>query len=65
MFEDLGFHYIGPIDGHNLEELEQGLMAAKAVNKPVFVHARYYIKAKGYAHCKLTQEEFHGVAHLR
>ena len=36
MFEDLGFHYIGPIDGHNLEELEQGLMAAKAVNKPVF-----------------------------
>ena len=60
MFEDLGFHYIGPIDGHNLEELEQGLMAAKAVNKPVFVHVNT-IKGKGYAPAEANPGEFHGV----
>ena len=59
MFEDLGFHYIGPIDGHNLEELEQGLMAAKAVNKPVFVHVNT-IKGKGYAPAEANPGEFHG-----
>ena len=60
MRSDLGFHYIGPIDGHNLEELEQGLMAAKAVNKPVFVHVNT-IKGKGYAPAEANPGEFHGV----
>lgn len=60
MFEDLGFVFIGPIDGHNLEELEQGLMAAKAVNKPVFVHVNT-VKGKGYAPAEANPGEYHGV----
>lgn len=60
MFEDLGFAYIGPLDGHNLEELESGLAAAKAMNKPVFVHVNT-IKGKGYAPAEENPGEYHGV----
>lgn len=60
MFENLGFEYIGPIDGHNLEELEAGLNAAKALNKPVFVHVNT-IKGKGYAPAEENPGEYHGV----
>lgn len=60
MFEDFGFEYIGPIDGHNIEELEQGLRAAKAVNKPVFVHVNT-VKGKGYAPAEENPGEYHGV----
>ncbi|MBR6780470.1 MAG: 1-deoxy-D-xylulose-5-phosphate synthase, partial [Clostridia bacterium] len=38
MFEDLGFRYIGPIDGHNIEQLCTALQAAKSMNIPVVLH---------------------------
>ncbi len=60
MFEDFGFEFVGPIDGHNLEELEAGLKAAKAMNKPVFVHVNT-VKGKGYAPAEKNPGEFHGV----
>lgn len=60
MFEDLGFTFIGPIDGHNLEELEQGLNTAKSMNKPVFVHVNT-VKGKGYAPAEANPGEFHGI----
>lgn len=60
MFEELGFEYIGPLDGHNIEELEAGLQAAKALNKPVFVHVNT-VKGKGYGPAEANPGEFHGV----
>ena len=60
MFEELGFEYIGPLDGHNVEELEEGLKAAKALNKPVFVHVNT-VKGKGYGPAEANPGEYHGV----
>lgn len=60
MFEDFGFEFVGPLDGHNLEELEAGLKAARAMNCPVFVHVNT-IKGKGYAPAEKNPGEFHGV----
>ena len=60
MFEELGFEFIGPLDGHNIEELEAGLRAAKASKKPVFVHVNT-VKGKGYAPAEANPGEFHGV----
>ncbi len=60
MFEDLGFEYIGPLDGHNIEELEAGLRAAKSIGKPVFVHVNT-VKGKGYAPAEENPGEYHGV----
>ncbi|TXJ04278.1 MAG: 1-deoxy-D-xylulose-5-phosphate synthase [Aeromicrobium sp.] len=47
MFEDLGLKYIGPIDGHDRDAMEQALTAAKRFNAPVIVHA---ITTKGYGY---------------
>lgn len=60
MFEDFGFEFVGPLDGHNLAELEKGLKAAKAMNRPVFVHVNT-IKGKGYPPAEKNPGEFHGV----
>ena len=60
MFEDLGFAFVGPLDGHDLEELETGLTAAKNLGKPVIVHVNT-IKGKGYAPAEENPGEFHGV----
>ena len=60
VFEELGFEYIGPIDGHNIEELEQGLRAAKSMNRPVFVHVNT-VKGKGYGPAERNPGEYHGV----
>lgn len=60
MFEDLGFEYIGPLNGHDIAELEAGLKAAKSLNKPVFVHVNTK-KGKGYAPAEENPGEYHGV----
>ena len=60
MFEDLGFAFIGPIDGHDLEALERGLYAAKALCKPVVVHVNT-VKGKGYAPAEENPGEYHGI----
>ncbi|MFH0715472.1 1-deoxy-D-xylulose-5-phosphate synthase [Staphylococcus delphini] len=46
-FEELGIRYIGPVDGHNFEELENALAAADSINKPVLIHV-VTKKGKGY-----------------
>lgn len=61
MFEDLGFVYLGPVDGHNLDELEKVLAAAKECHKPVLVHI-HTKKGKGYPPAEENPGEFHGVA---
>ncbi|EJL1768770.1 1-deoxy-D-xylulose-5-phosphate synthase [Staphylococcus pseudintermedius] len=46
-FEELGIRYIGPVDGHSFEELENALAAADSINKPVLIHV-VTKKGKGY-----------------
>ncbi len=59
--EDLGFKYIGVIDGHNLEELIETFEKAKEIEGPVFVHIKTN-KGKGYAFAEENQEKFHGIS---
>jgi 1-deoxy-D-xylulose-5-phosphate synthase len=61
MFENLGFVYLGPVDGHDLESLEENLRAAKAAKKPVLIHVNT-VKGKGYTPAENNPGAFHGVA---
>ncbi len=60
LFEDLGFSYMGPVDGHNVEELKVILQQAKLKQEPVFIHVRTK-KGKGYIPAEKNPEFFHGV----
>ncbi|QCT94477.1 1-deoxy-D-xylulose-5-phosphate synthase [Caminibacter mediatlanticus TB-2] len=60
-FEEMGLEYIGPIDGHNLEEIIEVLKVAKELKKPVIVHAKT-IKGKGYKQAEGYYEHWHGVS---
>ena len=60
-FEDLGFYYIGVIDGHDTERLERALKRAKELNKCVFVHVKT-TKGRGYQKAEESPEKFHSVA---
>jgi 1-deoxy-D-xylulose-5-phosphate synthase len=59
-FEEMGLEYIGPIDGHNLEEIIDTLKIAKELKKPVIVHAKT-VKGKGYKQAEGYYEHWHGV----
>jgi 1-deoxy-D-xylulose-5-phosphate synthase len=62
LFEHLGFTYVGPIDGHNMDELLTTLRAAKArADSPVLIHA-VTVKGKGYSPAELSDDCYHGVA---
>jgi len=61
MFENIGFVYLGPVDGHNLNALETTLNAAKAAKKPVLVHVNT-VKGKGYHPAEDNPGGFHGVS---
>ncbi|MGN1481673.1 1-deoxy-D-xylulose-5-phosphate synthase [Porcipelethomonas sp.] len=61
IFEDLGFIYLGPVDGHNLEELEEVLKTARSYHKPVVVHVNT-VKGKGYQPAEKNPGEFHGIS---
>jgi len=61
MFEDLGLKYLGPIDGHNIEAMENALLQAKNFGAPVLVHV---ITEKGRGHAPAindSAEKFHAV----
>lgn len=60
LFEELGFTYLGPIDGHNLEQLEDFLARAKRLKGPVFVHVLTK-KGKGYGPAEADPDRFHGI----
>ncbi len=60
LFEDLGFEFVGPIDGHNIEELEEGLTAAKQFNSPTIVMVNT-VKGHGYQPAEDNPGEFHGI----
>jgi 1-deoxy-D-xylulose-5-phosphate synthase len=58
VFEELGFTYIGPVDGHNLEELIATFQQAHQIQGPVLVHVAT-IKGKGYEIAELDQVGYH------
>ena len=60
LFEEMGIDYIGPIDGHDIEEVIDTLQLAKDLGKPVIVHART-VKGKGYKIAEGQHEQWHGV----
>lgn len=60
LFEELGFHYYGPIDGHNVELLTEILTNAKNKEGPVLVHVLTK-KGKGYRPAEEHADVFHGV----
>ncbi len=61
MFENMGFTYLGPVDGHDLERLTRVLQFAKEIKGPVLLHVRT-IKGKGYDPAEKTPGSFHGVS---
>lgn len=60
-FEQLGFTYYGPVDGHDVEALTKMLRYAKDQTSPVLLHVRT-VKGKGYAAAEKSPDAFHGVA---
>jgi 1-deoxy-D-xylulose-5-phosphate synthase len=62
LFEELGFTYIGPIDGHDMNQLLPVLRAARArATGPVLIHA-VTVKGKGYRPAETSADKYHGVA---
>lgn len=61
LFEDIGFRYMGPIDGHNLDTLCSALESAKISGRPVLLHINT-VKGKGYDFAERDPSQFHGVA---
>ena len=59
IFEELGFTYLGPIDGHDVESLIEVLEAAKKIDGPVLVHVLTK-KGKGYKPAEESPNKFHG-----
>ena len=62
LFEELGFEYVGPIDGHDMSQLLPVLRAARArATGPVLIHA-CTVKGKGYAPAENAADKYHGVS---
>ncbi|MBC7739663.1 MAG: 1-deoxy-D-xylulose-5-phosphate synthase, partial [Candidatus Saccharibacteria bacterium] len=62
LFEELGFTYVGPVDGHNMPDLLATLRAVRTrATGPVLIHA-VTVKGKGYAPAENAADKYHGVA---
>ena len=61
MFEEMGFTYLGPVDGHDVKHLTRLLQYARDIHGPVLLHIRT-VKGKGYAPAERTPDQFHGVS---
>jgi len=60
LFEELGFTYLGPIDGHNIAALRRILRQARGLRGPVLIHVVTQ-KGKGYAPAEANPAKFHGI----
>lgn len=60
LFEEIGFTYLGPVDGHDIDTLIEVFARAKQLESPVIIHAVTQ-KGKGYAHAEQNPEKFHGI----
>lgn len=61
MFENMGFTFLGPVDGHDVKQLTRLLNYAKELDGPVLLHIRT-VKGKGYAPAENNPDKFHGVS---
>ncbi len=59
LFEALGFAYIGPIDGHDVEGMRRALRSTLVMNRPVVIHAKT-VKGRGYPPAEADGEAMHG-----
>ena len=60
MFDDMGFYYIGPVDGHDIPELERMLRWARDLHQPVILHVVTQ-KGRGISYTEAAPEKYHGV----
>ena len=60
-FEDIGFRYIGPIDGHNIEKLEEIFKLCKELEGPILIHVKTK-KGKGYKPAEDNPDKFHSTS---
>ena len=60
MFNDMGFEYFGPVDGHDVEKLTWQLKQARDLKKPVILHVITQ-KGRGYAPAEENPDHFHGI----
>jgi len=60
-YEDIGFTYLGPVDGHNLEKLESALSISKTIKGPVLIHV-VTKKGKGYEIAEKNPDKFHSTS---
>jgi len=60
-FEDIGFTYLGPVDGHNIKKLEDIMQRSKQIKGPVLIHV-VTKKGKGYKIAEENPDKFHGIS---
>ena len=60
-FEDIGFTYLGPVDGHNIQELENILHKSENIEGPILIHV-VTKKGKGYKFSEENPDKFHGIS---
>ena len=60
MFEELGFRYIGPVDGHDTDSLIDVLEKVKSLSGPILIHVKT-VKGKGYKYAENLPCQYHGV----
>lgn len=60
LFDQLGYRYYGPVDGHDIESLRNALLAAKSTKGPVLLHV-VTKKGKGYQYAESDSASFHGI----
>lgn len=59
-FDNMGFYYLGPVDGHDIDDMVQAMQAARSVGRPVILHVAT-VKGKGYPEAEKNPDIFHGV----
>ncbi len=60
MFEEMGFVYLGPIDGHDIKLICELLKRANFLKKPVLIHLNT-VKGKGYTYAEQSPDNYHGI----
>lgn len=61
MFEEMGYYYLGPVDGHNLRDLIRALQTAKNIARPVLLHVET-VKGRGYQPALDNPDVYHGIS---
>ncbi len=60
-FEDMGFRYLGPVDGHDLDNLIEAIQVAKSIERPVVLHVAT-VKGKGSSYAEQNPDTYHGIS---